>query len=293
MVQTAEAGERGDVPAASVKLGRCAFGRCLLRESEVRPVVVVVADVFGHEALEVTLVEDDDMIKQVSAAAADEALGYAILPGAAEACPLWLDAKALDGGDDLGTEIAPTVEDQVLRVSVIRERIAQLLRHPGARRVPGDAEVQDSPPVMGYHKETVDHPKRKRRHREEVHRGDCFAVVAEKSSPSICRLRVSWRLSHPAQNTAFGDVEAKHRELTVNPRCSPGLILGYHAKDEVAQVFAHTLSAGHFSVAGEPCPIRLETRPMPTKDGVGPNDDQSPFPARPKPLKNHPKESIR
>jgi N-acyl-D-aspartate/D-glutamate deacylase len=57
-----------------------------------RSVVVVVADVLGHQALKMAFVEDDDVIEQVSAAVADEAFGNAVLPRAAEAGPFGLDA---------------------------------------------------------------------------------------------------------------------------------------------------------------------------------------------------------
>jgi len=57
-----------------------------------RSVVVVVADVLGHQALKMAFVEDDDMIEQVASAVADEAFGNAVLPRAAEAGPFGLDA---------------------------------------------------------------------------------------------------------------------------------------------------------------------------------------------------------
>ena len=48
-----------------------------------RPVLVVVANVLGHQAFQVALVENDDMIEQIAAAVPDPALGHAIMPGAA------------------------------------------------------------------------------------------------------------------------------------------------------------------------------------------------------------------
>ena len=68
------------------------------------PVVVVVADVFPHQTFEMSFVEDDDVIEQISAATAHEAFCYSILPRAAEAGPLRLDSEAPDGVDDIGAK---------------------------------------------------------------------------------------------------------------------------------------------------------------------------------------------
>jgi hypothetical protein len=79
-----------------------------------RPVVVVIADVFGHQSLEVSLVEDDDMIEQLPAAAADKAFGDPVLPRAAEASPLWFDAETPNRADNFLTEIRCSVKEQIL-----------------------------------------------------------------------------------------------------------------------------------------------------------------------------------
>jgi hypothetical protein len=99
----------------------------LFRQAEMCPVVVIVTDVLGHEPLEMSLVEHDDVIEQVSAAIADKALCYAVLPRTTEAGALGLDSEALDSADDLFTEVRSAVEDQKLCRSVIRKGLAQLL----------------------------------------------------------------------------------------------------------------------------------------------------------------------
>ena len=76
-----------------------------------RPVVVVIADVFGHQSLEVSLVEDDDMIEQLPAAAADKAFGDPVLPRAAEASSFGSDTEAFDGVDDFRIEVGTAIQD--------------------------------------------------------------------------------------------------------------------------------------------------------------------------------------
>jgi hypothetical protein len=59
---------------------------CLLIQSEVCAVIVVVREVIGDESLQMSLVQRNDMVKQFASAASDPTLRDAILP------------RALDGG---------------------------------------------------------------------------------------------------------------------------------------------------------------------------------------------------
>src|SRR5262249_52888406 len=62
-------------------------------EPEVRAIVVVVSHVLGEHPTEMALVQDDDVVEQLAAHAADPALGYAVLPGAAVRRPLRRDTE--------------------------------------------------------------------------------------------------------------------------------------------------------------------------------------------------------
>src|ERR1022692_3582335 len=130
---------------------------------------MVVANILGHEPIEMPLVEHDDMIKQVSAATTYEAFCHAILPWTSEAGPFRFDAEALDGADNLFAEVRRAVEDQVFGLHVIRKGLPQLLGYPGTRRMPGDVAVQDAPPVVADDKEAIQDAEGQSRHSEEVH----------------------------------------------------------------------------------------------------------------------------
>ena len=75
-----------------------------------RPVLVVIADVFVHEALQMALMENNHMIEQVATTGADPALGHAVLPRTAEAGSLGLDAEALYRADDFLVEIRAAIK---------------------------------------------------------------------------------------------------------------------------------------------------------------------------------------
>src|ERR1039458_8591472 len=95
MVQTAKPRHRNNLRCAAGLDGQ-AICRCLLCQSKVRSVVMVVTDVIGHQAFEMPFIECDDMIEEVSAAVADEAFRDSVLPPAAEAGAFRFDAEALD-----------------------------------------------------------------------------------------------------------------------------------------------------------------------------------------------------
>jgi hypothetical protein len=99
----------------------------LLVQAKMGSVVMVVADIFGHETLQVALVKHDHMVEQIATATPDKSLRHAILPRTSEAGSLGLDAEALDRLDNLGTEIRASVKDQIFRSHLVWERLAQLL----------------------------------------------------------------------------------------------------------------------------------------------------------------------
>ena len=151
---------------------------------------MVVADVLGHEAFEMPLVENNDMIEQVSSAVADEAFRDAVLPRTTEAGLLRLDAETLHRVDDLAAEIGCPVEDEVFGCRIIWKCLAKLLADPHTRRMPGHVAEQNTPPVMGDDEEAVDTPK--------------VSVGTVKKSIAVIASR--WLLRNAAHRFAgFGD----------------------------------------------------------------------------------------
>ena len=231
MMEAAESRDRHDAATrVGAPCGRSSEKR-LLRETGVRPIVMVVANILSHEPLEMPLVEDDHMVKQISPTVADEAFGDPVLPRAAEAGPLWFDAEALDRADDLFIEIHTAIKDEIVWRRVIREGLAQLLCYPNTARMPGNVAAQNAPPVMGDDEEAIEPAEGQRRHGKEVHRRNGFTVIIQGCCPSLCRFRVSRRFADPAQNGSLRNVEAEHLQFTVDTWCTPRPVLGHHAKD--------------------------------------------------------------
>ena len=252
---------------------------CSFAQHKMSPVIVVVMDVLVHQAFQMTLIVDDHMIEQVAAATPDPPLRNAVLPRASEAGSFWLNAQGLDGSDDLLIEVRGSIEDQILRGRIVGKCFAQLLRNPHAARMAGEAPTQDASPVMRNDEEAVQHTKSQRRYGEEIHCGNRFPMIAQKGRPSLCRFRTPRRSSHPAQDRSFRNIEAKHDQLTVDTRSTPGSVLSNHAEDEFSQLRADLFTAWATSVPREPCPIQLEHNPVPSHYSLRLYQDQRLLPS--------------
>ena len=58
-----------------------AASRCLLAQSEVDSIIVIVEDVVGKQTPQMLLVQNNDVVEQFAAAAANPAVRHSILPG--------------------------------------------------------------------------------------------------------------------------------------------------------------------------------------------------------------------
>lgn len=125
-----------------IRRGHPTRGRSLLQR-EVSPVLVIIANVGGHQPFQMPFVEHDDMIKQIPSVTPNPAFCNAVLPRASKAGPLGLDTEALHRADNFLVEVRRPIEDQVGGHFVIWKGFAQLLRDPRTTWVPCDVEMKD------------------------------------------------------------------------------------------------------------------------------------------------------
>ena len=151
MMQAPES-QHGDHFAARVHTACClAACRSLLAQAQMRPVLMVIADILVHHPLQMTFVEDDDVIEQVSAAAANPALRDAALLRAFERRANWFCSKDSYCIHKAAIEDGIPVEDQILRRRVVWKGFSQLVHYPRARRMPSEIATDDTPPLMCNH----------------------------------------------------------------------------------------------------------------------------------------------
>ena len=82
---------------------------------------------------------------------------------------------------DIQPILGVMVEDHKLGCGLVRERLSQLLDDPTARRMASDVEVHNTPTVVADEEEAVEHIKGECWYGEEIHGGDGFAMIAQKS----------------------------------------------------------------------------------------------------------------
>jgi len=73
-----------------------------------------------------------------------------------------------------------------------------------------DIEVQDFSTVVANNKEAVEQVEGEGWYAEEVHGGNGFTVIVQKSQPTLGRLRVSGRPAQPAGDGSLRHIKAQH-----------------------------------------------------------------------------------
>src|SRR6266545_914664 len=127
--------------------------------------------------------------EQLTAEGADNALRHPVLPRPPVARAGWFDVQGPHRPRDLRGEDRVAVEDQVTRCAVIWKGLPQLLDDPPCRWMLGDVPVGDVAPAVPDHEEHVEQAKARRRHGEEVHRGDDLAMILHEGAPVLATLR--------------------------------------------------------------------------------------------------------
>src|SRR5208337_597608 len=175
---------------------------------------------------------------------------------------------------------------------VVSPSFAQLQHDPQSVWIACDVVVHDLPPVMADDEEAVENPEGQRRHRKEVHCGDCFAMIAEKRKPAPGWIRILACTFDPTRNGSFRDVETQFEQLAVDARRSPRWVLSDHPKDQLAHFPADWSSSDCPSSSRDPTPVQSKAGPMPANHGFRGDKDQRPLPARPDFSQNHPEQLV-
>ncbi len=123
-------------------------------------VLMEVVDVGPSESNSVALAPNDNVIEELAPAPTNPPLSHRILPGTAKGGSARSCGHRLDGRDHVPAEDQVTVEDQILRRGIERERFSQLLDDPGGGRVEGGVEVMDPSSVVVDDEPTVQDPQR-------------------------------------------------------------------------------------------------------------------------------------
>jgi hypothetical protein len=226
-----------------------------------RPVFVVVADVFREQTFQMAFIHSNDLIQEISSAAFNPTLRYTILPRTFEGRSYWAHLHRSNA-----------------RSQLKRERFSQLLNDPQASRMRGDVEMQDTPTAVADDEEAVEHAKGDRWHSEEVHGRNRFPVVSKEGEPTFGWLAFSRRPFHTTRDRSLAEIKTEHKKLAMDARRSPGRILNNHPENQLSNFLRRRLPSNPRPDSRGQFPIQAKTSPMPTNYGFRRDDDKGLFP---------------
>ena len=129
------------------------------------------------------LVQHNDMIKELSADTADDALDIGILPRTSWGNQHLFSAHVPHLLTESVTVDPIAVAQEILRCLVPGERLHHLLCRPLRRRVFRDIHVHDAASVVGEDHEDKEHLVRHGGHEKKVHGDHILDMVVEKGPP--------------------------------------------------------------------------------------------------------------
>jgi hypothetical protein len=180
MVQAAEA-RHGDQVCGRERLWIYrAFVRSVLFERVVDPVLMIIGNIIAHQPEQMSFVQRDDVVQDLSPATSNPSFRGSILPGRLDIGPLRFQTRRLQERDNRGIKFRIAVQDHVMVWASFGKRLAQLLHDPLRTRMSSDIEIQNPAAPMLDHKKAVQQLERQRRHGEEIEGGNELPVILQK-----------------------------------------------------------------------------------------------------------------
>src|SRR5260370_18668253 len=105
---------------------------------------------------------------------------------------------------------------------------------------------------MCNREETIKNTEGECGNREEVHRGNGFAVIVQERFPSPRWSRILGCPLHPARDGSFRNIEAQLQQFSMNARRTPGRVLRNHAEDQISKLCADSFSSRHALMPRKP-----------------------------------------
>src|SRR6202790_2187710 len=185
-------------------------------ESEMRAVLMVVANILREPPFQVAFVNCNDVIQKITPATPYPTLCDSILPRTFERSADRIHPQGSNRCGDFQSILGITIKDDEPRSGSKWKCFSQLLDDPRACRMLCDIEVQDTPTIVTDNEKAIEHTERDRCHGEEVHRGNRFPVITEKGKPARGRLRISTCPFHPARDRSLRDIKTEHEKLAMD-----------------------------------------------------------------------------
>ena len=192
MVQTADFGNLQD-PARLGELNGSDVGGILV-EREVRASLVIVREVPGQDATQMSFAQDEDMIQALASDRADEPLREGILPWAVRRREDFLDLHALYSVPKLLAVDLVTVAQEIRARSRPGRRPRSAGRSSGRWGARSRCSGRDdAPAVVSEHDENKEDAQARGWHREEIEGDQIADMVGEERPPGLRRQGAPFR----------------------------------------------------------------------------------------------------
>jgi len=277
MMQSAHLGKRNDGSLLRT-LHRSRF-RGILVQAQMGPTPVIVGEISFEQAVQVSLVEHDDMVQAFAPDGTDQPFDVRRLPRRAGRDPDFLQPQSLGAALELQSVNAVAVPEQLLRGRREGEGFPELLGGPTDRGALDDLEVQKAAAMVRQDDESVEDVEGDGGNGEEVDRHHAAEVIAEECLPVLGRGATSPR-DHVSGDRSLSNGDTELEQLAVNPGRAPQRIRVAHLPDQGDDLWGDGFPAG-WARAAFPSPEEAETCPVPLDDGVRLEDPKRRFPSFP------------
>ena len=146
---------------------------------------VIILQVLCKHCLEMSFVEDDEMVQTLPAEGPDQPLHVRTLPRRPRRDQLFQCAETRHPIDELGAVNSIAIAQKIFRRRFERECLDDLLCGSAGRGSLRDGKAPDLPAAVSQDDKAEKYPERRRRHGEEIDRDDLRGVIAQERRPSL------------------------------------------------------------------------------------------------------------
>ncbi len=263
-----------------------------LPQSEMRAVLVVVANILREQAFQVAFVNCDDVIQEITPATPYPTLCHSILPRTFERGADRTHAEGSNRCGDFQSILGITIKDDEPWSGFKWKCFSQLLDDPQACRMLCDIEVQDAPTIVTDNEKAIERAESDRRNSKEVHRGNRFPVITEKGKPALGWLRLSRCPFHPPRDRSLRDIKTEHEKFAMDAWRSPRWVLNDHPEYQFLNLLRRLSSSGGPLDLGDQLPVQTESAPVPPHHGFGRDSNEGLLPSGPESADGDPEELV-
>ena len=146
---------------------------------------VIIGDVRSKDSFQMSLIENDDVVKAFSAYRADQAFYVRRLPGRTICDDYFLHTHVLNSLAEEVPVDGVAITNQKTRGCIIGKYLDNLLGRSDGSRVRCYVEVNDFPALVTQHDKSEEYAERSGRDSEEVNRNDVSNMIVEIRTPSL------------------------------------------------------------------------------------------------------------